>query len=67
MINIFKRRRNRVSSIMKEYLVGEVKENGEIFKMWIRARNEEEALHDYRWITDSVGDYRVAGVRKSFI
>lgn len=57
----------KVSVIMREYLVGEVREDGEIFKMWIRAQNEEEALRIYRWITDSTGDYMVAGVRKSFV
>lgn len=60
------RKRHNISVIMREYLVGEVKEDGQIFKMWIRAQNEEEALRTYRWITDSTGDYMVAGVRKSF-
>ena len=56
----------KVSVLMKEYLVGETLESGEVFKMWIRAQNEDEALRIYRWITDSTGDYIVAGVRSSF-
>ena len=61
------RKRRKVSFTHLEYLVGEVKPDGEIFKVWIRATNEEEALKTYRWLTDSIGDYHVAGIRKSFI
>ena len=60
------KKRRKISIFMKEYLVGEVNEEGEIFKMWIRAQNEDEALRIYRWITDSTGNYFVAAKRNSF-
>lgn len=62
---LFKKR--RISVTMREYLVGETNEAGEVFKIWIRAQNEEEALSTYRWLTDSTGDYFVAGTRRSKI
>ncbi len=66
MIKELFKKRKPVTVLMKEYLVGEVRDDGEIFKIWIRAQNEEEALKIYRWLTDSVGDYFVAGTRRSF-
>ena len=67
MLDKIFRMRKQVKILMKEYLVGEVRESGESFKMWIRAQNEDEAIRIYRWITNSTGDYFVAASRDSWI
>ena len=53
---------------MTEYLIGQVNDDESITKIWIRARSEEEAIKDFRWLTNTDVEYvAVIRKRKSFV
>lgn len=60
--------KKRIITPMTEYLIGQVNDDESITKIWIRARSEEEAIKDFRWLTNTDVEYvTVIRKRKSFV
>lgn len=61
-------KKRMITPMMNEYLVGQVNDDDSITKIWIRARSEEEAIKDFRWLTNTDIEYvAVIRKRKSFV
>lgn len=61
-------KKRMIIPMMNEYLIGQVNDDESITKIWIRARSEEEAIKDFRWLTNTDVEYvTVIRKRKSFV